>query len=89
MALARLRELIAAAPAPVVHYELLRYDDGTAAMQADAALARAEQAWQQVFEQSKPALTAPGTGMLPLIQARLMARNIRGEAEHYLPFVAR
>ena len=28
-------------------------------------------------------------GMLPLIQARLMARNIRGEAEHYLPFVAR
>jgi CRISP-associated protein Cas1 len=28
-------------------------------------------------------------GMLPLIQARLMARHIRGEAEHYLPFVAR
>ena len=28
-------------------------------------------------------------GMLPLIQARLMARNIRGETEHYLPFVAR
>jgi CRISPR-associated protein Cas1 len=28
-------------------------------------------------------------GMLPLIQARLMARYIRGEAEHYLPFVAR
>jgi CRISP-associated protein Cas1 len=28
-------------------------------------------------------------GMLPLIQARLMARNIRAEAEHYLPFVAR
>lgn len=28
-------------------------------------------------------------GILPLIQARLMARNIRGEAEHYLPFVAR
>ena len=28
-------------------------------------------------------------GMLALIQARLMARHIRGEAEHYLPFVAR
>lgn len=28
-------------------------------------------------------------GLLQLIQARLMARNIRGEAEHYLPFVAR
>lgn len=28
-------------------------------------------------------------GMLPLIQARLMARNIRGETEHYLPFVSR
>ena len=28
-------------------------------------------------------------GMLALIQARLMARNIRGESEHYLPFVAR
>ena len=28
-------------------------------------------------------------GMIPLIQARLMARNIRGEIENYLPFVAR
>ncbi len=28
-------------------------------------------------------------GMLPLIQARLMARNIRGETEQYLPFVPR
>lgn len=28
-------------------------------------------------------------GMLPLIQARLMARNIRAETEQYLPFVAR
>lgn len=28
-------------------------------------------------------------GMLPLIQARLMARNIRAETEQYLPFLAR
>ncbi len=28
-------------------------------------------------------------GLLPLVQARLLARTIRGETEGYLPFVMR
>ena len=28
-------------------------------------------------------------GVVPLVQARLLARHVRGEAESYLPFVMR
>lgn len=41
-------------------------------------------------ELSHPLLTQPvALGLLPLIQARLLARAIRGETEGYLPFVMR
>jgi len=39
-------------------------------------------------ELSHPLLAQPiGMGLLPLVQARLLARAIRGETEGYLPFV--
>lgn len=49
-------------------------------------------AWQ---EKKSETLTHPlldanvPIGLLPQIQARLLARTLRGETEGYLPFVAR
>jgi CRISPR-associated protein Cas1 len=41
-------------------------------------------------EMTHPLLTqSVPLGLLPLVQARLMARAIRGETEGYLPFVMR
>lgn len=46
-------------------------------------------------ERKQDALTHPllaeavPLGVVPLVQARLLARHVRGEAEGYLPFVVR
>ena len=41
-------------------------------------------------ELTHPLLAQPlALGLIPLVQARLLARHIRGETEGYLPFIAR
>jgi tetratricopeptide (TPR) repeat protein len=56
-AVAKLRELLAAAPAPALHYRLDRFDDGTAALRAEPRLTQAEERWRDAFAQAKPMLT--------------------------------
>ncbi len=69
-----------------------RRTEGGAVLMADDARRTVGIAWQ---EKKKETLMHPllesevPIGLLPQIQARLLARTLRGETEAYLPFVAR
>lgn len=81
----------------LVNREQLKADDfrvteGGAVLMADDARRTVSVAWQ---EKKQETLTHPlldteiPIGLLPQIQARLLARTLRGETEAYLPFPAR
>lgn len=69
-----------------------RVTEGGGVLMADEARRTVSIAWQ---EKKKETLTHPlldsevPIGLLPQIQARLLARTLRGEMEAYLPFIAR
>jgi CRISPR-associated protein Cas1 len=69
-----------------------RVTEGGGVLMVDDARRTVSIAWQ---ERKKETLTHPlldseiPLGLLPQIQARLLARTLRGEMEAYLPFVAR
>lgn len=69
-----------------------RITEGGAVLLADAARRNASVAWQ---ERKQETLTHPlldtevPYGLLPQIQARLLARTLRGDMQAYLPFMAR
>lgn len=69
-----------------------RATEGGGVLMADDARRTVSIAWQ---ERKKETLTHPllesevPLGLLPQIQARLLARTLRGEMKAYLPFVAR
>lgn len=69
-----------------------RTTEGGGVLMADDVRRTVSIAWQ---ERKKETLTHPllesevPLGLLPQIQARLLARTLRGEMEAYLPFVAR
>jgi CRISPR-associated protein Cas1 len=69
-----------------------RITEGGGALMNDDARRATSVAWQ---EKKRETLTHPlldtevPIGLLPQIQARLLARTLRGETEGYLPFVAR
>lgn len=61
-ALAALRALLRALPAPAIQHDLESGADGVGALQAKPQLARAEAQWREHFEQAEPALTMLGAG---------------------------
>jgi CRISP-associated protein Cas1 len=69
-----------------------RITEGGAVLLADDARRTVSVAWQ---ERKQETLTHPllqaevPNGLLPQIQARLLARTLRGDTEAYLPFLAR
>jgi CRISPR-associated protein Cas1 len=69
-----------------------RITEGGGVLMADDARRTVSVAWQ---EKKQETLTHPllesemPVGLLPQIQARLLARTLRGETEAYLPFLAR
>lgn len=69
-----------------------RVTEGGAVLLADEARRSIGLAWQERKQESlrHPLLDAEVPyGLLPQIQARLLARTLRGETEAYLPFLAR
>ncbi len=69
-----------------------RITEGGAVLLADNARRAASLAWQERKQESlkHPLLdTEVPYGLLPQIQARLLARTLRGDTEAYLPFLAR
>jgi len=69
-----------------------RITDGGAVLMSDEARRTISVAWQERKREllSHPLLeTDVPIGVLPQIQARLFARTLRGDADSYLPFLAR
>jgi len=69
-----------------------RTTEGGAVLLADEARRSVSIAWQEKKQETltHPLLDAEASiGLLPLIQARLLARTVRGETEGYLPFCPR
>ncbi|MGH8042249.1 MAG: type I-C CRISPR-associated endonuclease Cas1c [Rudaea sp.] len=69
-----------------------RVTEGGAVLMADDARRTVSIAWQEKKQETltHPLLDAElPIGLLPQIQARLLARTLRGETEAYLPFLAR
>lgn len=72
--------------------EDFRITEGGAVLLADDARRTASLAWQERKQEllRHPLLdTEVPYGLLPQIQARLLARTLRGDTEAYLPFLAR
>jgi CRISPR-associated protein Cas1 len=66
-------------------------EGGAVSLQADArktVVVAYQERKQEVLTHPLLAEAVP-LGVIPLVQARLLARHVRGEAEGYLPFVAR
>lgn len=69
-----------------------RVTEGGAVLLADEARRTVSIAWQEKKQETltHPLLEAEvSIGLLPLVQARLLARTLRGETEGYLPFCPR
>jgi CRISPR-associated protein Cas1 len=72
--------------------EAFRVAEGGAVLMNDETRRSVSIAWQEKKQEklTHPLLDAEvPLGLLPQIQARLLARTLRGETEGYLPFVAR
>lgn len=72
--------------------EDFRVTEGGAVLMNDATRRTVSIAWQERKQETlmHPLLDAEVPfGLLPQIQARLLARTLRGETEGYLPFIAR
>lgn len=69
-----------------------RITEGGAVLMEDAARRAVSIAWQEKKQEklTHPLLeTEVPIGLLPQLQARLLARTLRGDTEAYLPFIAR
>lgn len=69
-----------------------RKTEGGAVLMHDEARKRVAIAWQERKQErlTHPLLEAEmPIGLLPQVQARLLARTLRGDTEGYLPFIAR
>lgn len=69
-----------------------RVTEGGAVLMEDAARRTVSVAWQEKKQETltHPLLeSAVPIGLLPQLQARLLARTLRGETDGYLPFVTR
>jgi CRISPR-associated protein Cas1 len=75
-----------------VRPEEFRVAEGGAVLMNDETRRTVSIAWQEKKQETltHPLLDAEvPLGLLPQIQARLLARTLRGETEAYLPFLAR